>query len=262
MCPTICSDRGRNMEEENQLLHQRRKKTRRLKKRRYCNSKRNFEEVESPLVCKPLKLRRRGNSAPQNTTQFLIEDKMEVFPEYVISPSCSNSPSSTPSSASDSSSPSGVTPKSESENSSHGFVEGQLVEDFDEMYFQKDFEETYDQIREESLMSMPHSELLKQYLQLEMKEEELRKKVDCLSECACNNPFNVIVNVTCANCGTCAKVKSQPTFNVTEPNVSIQETPEKDLSREIEELRRKNTLLKEENKKLKCSLAVGEVRSC
>ena len=95
-----------------------------------------------------------------------------------------------------------------------------------------------------------------------MKEEELRKKVKCLSECACNNPFNVIVNVTCANCGSCAKVKSQPKFIVTEPNIGTQETPEKDLSREIDELRRKNILLKEENAKLKCSLAAGEARSC
>lgn len=248
------------MEEENQqLLHQRKKKTRRLKKRRQHDSQRN-EEMESGMVCKPLKLRRRGNSAPQNTTQFLMEDKMDAFPEYVISPSRSISPFSSPSSVS--SSPLGIAPVSGAQEGTLGFEDGQFVDDFDDKFFQKDFEETYDRIRGESLMALSHSELLTQYLQLEVKEEELKKKVKQLSECACNSPFNVIVNVSCANCGTCANVKSEPRFAVAEQNFDLQQTLEKDLSDEIEELRRKNCLLKEENTKLKCSIAATESRSC
>ena len=265
MCPTILSGCRRMEEENQQLVNQRRKKTRRLKKRKHRrNAEIIFEKEDCKLVCKPLKIRRRarGNTAPQNTTQFIIEDKLEVLPEYVVSPSRSTSPCSSPSSPSVSSSSFGFTPVSEPERCQN-FVEEELVEDFGEMYFQKDFEETYNQIREESLMSMSRSELLKQYLQLEMREEELRKKVDQLTECACSSPFNVTVNVTCANCGSCAKVKSEPSFDLGESNVDEHEASAKDLSSEIEQLRQRNNLLKEENTRLKCSVAADmEVRSC
>lgn len=253
------------MDENQQLLNQRRKKTRRLKKRKHqINSENNVKVDESQLVtCKPLKIRRRGNTAPQNTTQFLIDDKLEVLPEYVISPSRSRSVSPCSSSSSPSVSPSSfeITPSSES------FVEEDSPENFDEMYFQKDFEETYDRIREESLMSVPRSELLKQFLALEMKEEELRMKVkELTAECACkNSPFAVTVNVTCANCGSCARVKSEPSFNVPPPEPKLEADEQaqvKDLPCEIEQLRKSNSLLKEENTKLKCNMSALELRSC
>lgn len=261
MCPTLFSG-CRRMEENQQLLNQRRKKTRRLKKRkRQLNFEKNSEVDKCQLVCKPLKLRRKGNTAPENTTQFLIEDKVEVLPEYVVSPSRSVSPCCSSSSPSVSPSSFEITPSSGSDRS-QSLLEEDIAENFDDMYFQRDFEETYDRIREESLMSIPRSELLRQYLALEMKEEDLRMKVkELTAECACkSNPFAVTVNVTCANCGSCARMKSEPCFDVTPPEMRTVE--QEDLSSEIEQLRRSNSLLKEENTKLKCSMAAMEIRSC
>lgn len=146
-----------------------RKKTRRLKRRRLQDYKKmNVNETPSKKV-------RKQPAAPENTTQFLMEDREQLEPiDFVCSPAnstsssccCSNSTSSVRGS-----------PVDERDFDYCSDIE----ENFDQVYFENDFNNVYDNIQAETLFELTKQELINRYLNLEKREEELLKRVKSIS---------------------------------------------------------------------------------
>jgi len=152
-----------------------RKKTRRLKKRKPQDYE-NTDFVETPV-----KKMRKQTAAPENTTQFLMDDR-EKFETFNF---LSNSPTSTCSSSNSTSS----VRESPVEDKEFEYCSDN-EENFDQLYFEKDFNAVYDNIHAETLFALTKQELISRYLDLEKREEELLKKVNsvCCSE-SCEMSF-------------------------------------------------------------------------
>ncbi|KAK3714367.1 hypothetical protein QZH41_007982 [Actinostola sp. cb2023] len=142
-----------------------RKKTRRLKKRRLQDCRPDVVEI-------PTKKFKKQTAAPENTTQFLMDDreKVEPFINYVNVYSPSSSPTTT---CSNSTSSVRGSPVDDKEFQYCSDIE----ENFDQHYFEKDFNDVYDNIQAETLFSLSKQELISKYLDLEKKEEDLLKRV-------------------------------------------------------------------------------------
>ncbi|XP_032232517.2 protein HEXIM1 [Nematostella vectensis] len=137
----------------------RQKKTRRLKKR-----KRLDKEIFDFSVV-PVKRAKGRTAAPENTTQFLMDDH-EKFEPFVLS-----SPSLSPNSSGCEFSSSSVRGSPVCERDLQSVTE--LVGNFDELYFEKDFNDVYDSIHAETLLGLSKQELIYKYMELEKKEENL-----------------------------------------------------------------------------------------
>lgn len=208
------------MDSENVVVKpQKRKKLRRLKKRKYSTLLGVHRMQES---WKPMKQRRTKTAAPQNTTQFIMEDKEVTEPFYVIS-----SPSTSPVSHC-TSSPGSVRGSPLSDRDlAFDSTEEDLVRDFEDLdfdldFFQKDFEATYNRIQEESLLELSKSELVNKFRELEGKGEILQKR-----------------------CEEIGRVGTQGPNTFTAPAEKSHE--ENTLLSYLEELRRENKSLVEEN---------------
>ena len=233
------------MEVENVTVRPpKRKKVRRLRKRKICTL---FSVDQTSENERPLKQRRMKTAAPENTTQFIMADKPTTEPLYVI-PSPPVSPASHCTS-----SPASVrgTPVSERD---FAFDSGEeaLVRDFQELdfdldFFHKDFEETYNRIQEEQLLSLSKNELVCKYRELEGKEEILQKQ--------CQKQWG---DYPCKENDSSSRTKSHLSSKEGLPTTLYREETRHEtcLHLQLEDLRRVNKSLVEENmrlKALKCS---------
>lgn len=239
------------MEAENVVIKpQKRKKLRRLKKRKYCTQL-GFDTTQENEA--PMKQRRTKTAAPQNTTQFIMEDKEVTEPFYVI-PSPSTSPVSHCTS-----SPGSIRGSPLSERDlAFDSTEEDLVRDFEELdfdldFFQKDFEATYNRIQEESLLELSKSELVNKYRELEGKEESLQKRCEELEKVCIHGPLQQ---------ESTSEKNSPRVIPHAFPSPAEKSFDDNTLLCYLEELRRENESLVEENsrlKALKCS-TVGLAR--
>jgi len=140
-----------------------RKKTRRLKKRRLQDCKK-MDSINTPS-----KKLRPQIAAPENTTQFIMDDHEQQHFNFDM---CS--PSTSPfSSCSGSTSSVRGSPIDDQEFNYCSDIE----ENFDQIYFENDFNKVYDNIHAETLFALTKQELISRYLNLEKREEELIRRV-------------------------------------------------------------------------------------
>jgi len=206
-----------------------RKKTRRLKKRQLQDYKR------TDLYETPTKKVKKQTAAPENTTQFIMDDREQHEPKFnfnMCSPS--TSPSSTCSCSNSTSSVRG-SPFDEQDFDYCSDFE----ENFDQVYFEKDFNDVYDNIHAETLYSLTKQELINRYLNLEKREEELLKRVRLMS---------------------CEEEKVETTFmdllaeDTSAKMAAVENTTScrsKELISQLEELRTVNSQLAQENERLR-----------
>ena len=245
MCPTSCFAMQFQIEEDNlRMKPPRIRKTRRPKKRKHCSLVGTERTIEKQMPVNQRRVKKTKTAAPENTTQFIMADKETIEPLIFPSPS-----GSTKSETSSLRSVRG-TPLSERDLE---LAEEDLIQEFSELdfdyeYFQKDFDETYSRIQEETLYSLPKSELIERYQQLENREDNLHKQIRKLSGCTYLHPWDFIFNSRGSSCSTKTTSSSRD---------------ESESGNELEELRRKNKSLTEENsrlKALKCSSNTAVVR--
>ena len=237
------------MDPENVVLKpQKRKKLRRLKKRKYFTPL-GFDLMQENG--RPMKQRRTKTAAPQNTTQFIMEDKEVTEPFYVIS-----SPSTSPVSHC-TSSPGSVRGSPLSDRDlAFDSTEEDLVRDFEDLdfdldFFQKDFEATYNRIQEESLLELSKIELVNKFRELEGKGEILQKRCEEIGRVGTHGQQK-------SSTAKYSYVVSPNAF----PAPAEKSQDESTLLCYLEELRRENKSLVEENLRLKsakCSLGLSRL---
>ncbi|XP_031560927.1 protein HEXIM-like [Actinia tenebrosa] len=236
MCSNrLCSRRRNKMNTEGlpaQAL--KRKKTRRLKKRKPQDDKR-YVAMEVPN-----KRTKGQTAAPENTTQFLMDDR-EKFEPFNLDAACSPSFSPVSSCSCSTSSVRGSPANDEDFESLSEFVE-----DFDQLYFEKDFNDFYDSVYAETLLSLTKQELITRYLDLEKKEEELLQQVKTMSPESSN--VSPICNYECLK----SNFSHQFTRNsLTTESAKNKEAEKKTLKSQVQELRLLNSQLQQENQRLR-----------
>lgn len=212
-----------------------RKKTRRLKKRKPQDGKR-YGAMEVPS-----KKSKGQTAAPENTTQFLMDDR-EKFEPFNLEAACS--PTSSPvSSCTCSTSSVRGSPANEADFESLS----EFVDDFDQLYFEKDFNDFYDNIYAETLLSLTKQELITRYLDLEKKEQELLRQVHTINPESSNvfSPFS-----------TTEGVKSNFSDQFSGQSLATDSAKSKDsekniLMSQVQELRLLNSQLEQENQRLR-----------
>lgn len=203
-----------------------RKKTRRLKKRKPQDYQ-NTDFLETPV-----KKMKKQTAAPENTTQFLMDDR-EKFETFNF---LSSSPTSTCSSTNSTSLGRG-SPFKDKE-----FEYCTDNEDnFDQVYFEKDFNDVYDNIHAETLFALTKQELISRYLDLEKREEELLKKVKsaCCSE-SCEMSFKTR---QCEETSNTSEERTWPAYKQGDKKDS--------LISQLQEIRHVNSQLIQENERLR-----------
>lgn len=232
----LCSRRRNKMNTEGlpaQAL--KRKKTRRLKKRKPQDGKR-YGAVEIPS-----KRPKGQTAAPENTTQFLMDDR-EKFEPFNLEAACS--PTSSPlSSCSCSTSSVRGSPANETDFESLS----EFVDDFDQLYFEKDFNDFYDNIYAETLLSLTKQELITRYLDLEKKEEELLRQVKTTKP-ESSNVLSPFPNFEGVKSNFSDRFSGQ--FLTTE-SAKTKDAEKNILKSQVQELRLLNSKLEQENQRLR-----------
>jgi len=203
-----------------------RKKTRRLKRKRLQDLKKT-EHHEIPL-----KKTKKQPAAPENTTQFLMDDQ-EPFDFNLCSPTAS------PSTYSCSTSSVRGSPADE-----HDFdYFSDIEENFDQVFFEKDFNNVYDNIHAETLFSLTKQELISRYLNLEKREEELLKTIRSMS---CDEQMETsFVDLLSLNAVNNGKAVSSPT------TMDACRSSENSLISQRDDLRNTSSQLAQENERLR-----------
>lgn len=205
-----------------------RKKTRRLKKRKLQDYKRTDQYETS------MKKARKQLAAPENTTQFIMDDReqLEPFDFTTTSPcsSCSNSTSSVRGSPVD----------------EHEFDYcSDFEENFDQVYFEKDFNDMYDNIHAETLFSLTKQELINRYMNLEKREEELLKRIRLINcEEKMETPF---MDLMTSESTTSTKMMAPTTAE----SASCRSIDNRSLVSQRDDLRNTNPQLAQENERLR-----------
>lgn len=206
-----------------------RKKTRRLKKRR-------LQDLKSTEIHEvPLKKGKKQPAAPENTTQFIIDDREPFDLDFNL---CSPTTAS-PSSYSCSNSTSSVRGSPLDEKDFDYFSD--IEENFDQDYFEKDFNDVYDNIHAETLFSLTKQELISRYLNLEKREEELLKTIRSMS-CEENMETSFVDLLATNN----SKI-------VSSSNENACQSTENSLATQRDDLRNTNLQLAQENERLRAS---------
>lgn len=211
-----------------------RKKTRRLKKRKPQDGKR-YGAMEVPS-----KKSKGQTAAPENTTQFLMDDR-EKFEPFDLEAACS--PTSSPvSSCTCSTSSVRGSPANEADFESLS----EFVDDFDQLYFEKDFNDFYDNIYAETLLSLTKQELITRYLDLEKKEQELLRQVQTINPESPN-----VFSPSSKTDGVNSYFSEQFSGHLATDGAKAKDSEKNILKSQVQELRLLNSQLEQENQRLR-----------